>query len=360
MNLTRMNRTPMNRIGVWNTAFLGDAILTLPLIQTLKAAYPEAEIHFWVRRGLEELFSAQPELAAVHGFDKRGSQRGLKGACNLGCELSRQEYDLWISAHTSFRSALVARGSGAGIRIGYQAPWFNRLCYTHTVDREFQHKEEIERLLALLGPLGVETVLDWPKLSLPEAAQGRAAGLWGELGLGQDGRRVLGMHPGSVWATKRWPIDYFKRVAGLAVKHNVDVLVFAGPGEEELAQMVIGGVPEFGLQGGEGRAMVAPSLSLSELAVCIGKVDCYLSNDSGPMHLAWCQRVPLVALFGPTDRGLGFYPRGESTRVLEQSMECRPCGLHGGESCPKGHHACMRDILPETVWSAVAEMIGRG
>jgi heptosyltransferase-2 len=355
-----MNLTRMKKIGVWNTAFLGDAILTLPLIQTLKAAYPEAEIHFWVRRGLEELFSAQPELAAVHGFDKRGSQRGLAGACNLGCELSRQGYDLWISAHTSLRSALVARGSGARMRIGYNAPWFNRLCYTHTVDRGFQSKEEIERLLGLLHPLAVETMLDWPELSLPEASLERAAELWREWGLGQKGRRVLGVHPGSVWATKRWPVDYFKRIAGLAVEHGVDVLVFAGPGEEELAQMVVGGVSEFGAQGEGSRATVAPGLSLSELAACIGNVDCYLSNDSGPMHLAWCQRVPLVALFGPTDRGLGFYPRGESTRVLEQAMECRPCGLHGGESCPKGHHACMRDISPEAAWSAVAEMIGRG
>ena len=352
-----MNRTRMNRIGVWNTAFLGDAILTLPLIRTLKAAYPEADIHFWVRRGLEELFSAQPELAAVHGFDKRGKQRGLGGAYAMGRELSRQGYDLWISAHASLRSALVARGSGAGMRIGYRAPWFNRLCYTHTVDRGFRRREEIERLLALLHPLEIVTELKWPELSLPEAALDKAAALWRERGLGQEGRRVLGMHPGSVWATKRWPIEYFNRVAVLAAGHDVDVLVFSGPGEEELAEMAAAGVSKLGAQGG---AVVARGLSLPELAACIGKVDCYLSNDSGPMHLAWPQRVPLVALFGPTDRGLGFYPRGERTRVLEQPMDCRPCGLHGGESCPNGSHACMRDILPETVWSVVAEMVGKG
>lgn len=69
------------------------------------------------------------------------------------------------------------------------------------------------------------------------------------------------------------------------------------------------------------------------------------------MHLAWVQRTNTVALFGPTVRELGFFPRGEHTKVMEvQGLDCRPCGLHGPKKCPKGHFKCMVDLTPDKVW----------
>ncbi len=95
-------------------------------------------------------------------------------------------------------------------------------------------------------------------------------------------------------------------------------------------------------------------LSLPVLAACLGRLACYLTNDSGPMHLAWAQRTPVVALFGPTVRAHGFYPRGEGATVFETPEPCRPCGLHGHDSCPLGHHRCMTAITPDLVWPDVA------
>ena len=71
------------------------------------------------------------------------------------------------------------------------------------------------------------------------------------------------------------------------------------------------------------------------------------------MHLAWAQRVPVTALFGPTVRELGFAPRGEMSSVMEADVPCRPCGLHGHKACPKGHFDCMKNIDPEAVWRDV-------
>ena len=85
------------RIAVWNTAFLGDSVLTLPLIRVLKAAYPDAEIDFYVRGGLASLYEAQPELARVFNCDKRGKEKGLAAMLRQGREIRERGYaDKWI------------------------------------------------------------------------------------------------------------------------------------------------------------------------------------------------------------------------------------------------------------------------
>ena len=337
------------KIGVWNTAFLGDAVLTLPLLHTLAEGYPGAELHFYVRGGLEGLFAAQPELAGVHGFSKRGPQKGFAGAYAMGHAVAREHFDLWISAHTSLRSGLVARWSSVSRRIGYNRPWFNAFFYTHTVDRAFGRMDEIERLLRLAEPLGLAPVAT-PNLVLPAEAHAKAAAFFDTLGDGP----ILGVHPGSTWPTKQWPEEHFAEVARRAAADGATVLVFGGPGEEDVAGRVTAGAdaPERVID-------ISGRLSLPELAAYLDRLDCYLTNDSGPMHLAWVQGTPVTALFGPTVRDLGFFPRGEGSSVLERDEACRPCSLHGPNRCPEGHHRCMRELTPDTAYADVARKLAQ-
>lgn len=351
------------KIGVWQTAFLGDAVLTLPLLRALNLRYPEAELHFFVRGGLEGLFAAQQGLRSVTGFYKRGAQKGLGAAWTFGRKLAAEDFDLWISPHASLRSAVVAFATGAPLRIGYASPLYNRMAYTHTVERRFREFAEVERLLRLLLPLGMgmegelaklsatdNEGFPWPELTLPADAELRAA----ELLAGMP-RPLLGLHPGSTWPTKQWPVEYFADVAGRAARAGAGVAIFAGPGEEADAAAVaaLSDAPQ-------GRVFnLAGQPNLPALAACIKRLDAYLTNDSGPMHLAWMQRTPTLALFGPTVRELGFFPRGKSARVLElDGLDCRPCGLHGPRRCPRGHHDCMRRLEPQRVWEQLAPMIG--
>jgi len=351
----------MSKIGVWNTAFLGDAILTLPLLQTLRAAYPGAVIDFWVRKGFGALFTAHPAISNVYEYDKRGRERGIFRSMRLGRSLGRERYALWISAHASLRSALVARWSGAKVRVGYAKPASNAWFYTHIVPRRFPELEEIERLFQLLSPLGLASrnipLSTWPEIVLPAPARDAAEAFLAELGA--NGKRpVLGVHPGSIWGTKRWPPEYFAAIAAMAAREGAHVLVFGGPGEEGTAEDVAARAR--GALSPAAAALVvnlAGRLSLAELAAYIGRLGCCLTNDSGPMHLAWPQRTPVTAVFGPTVRELGFFPRGESATVMELPLPCRPCGLHGPRACPLGHHKCMRDMTPGMVWPDVAAKV---
>ncbi len=349
------NPTQFTTIGVWQTAFLGDSVLTLPLLQTLAKAWPEARIHFFVRRGFAGLYSGVPGLAGVHEFDKRGSRAGLAGAWRHGKELRRMGFDLWVSAHRSLRSAAVALAVGAPVRVGYSTPLFNRLAYTRVVDRRFGQAHEIERLNRLLIPLGVPPEIAaaeaWPRFTPPARSKERAENFWSESGI--DGP-VIGLHPGSVWPTKRWPAAHYARLLDLAVEHGLRVMVLAGPGEEAMAAQVVGEARR-----GRDKAVIdlAGKLSLPDLSAYLAKLSAYVTNDSGPMHLAWAQHVPVVAMFGPTVERFGFFPRGPRSRVLEAPLDCRPCGLHGHRQCPKGHHECMTRIAPEQVWQAVHEVM---
>lgn len=339
------------KIALWQTAFLGDAVLTLPFIKALSSRFPGAEVHLFVRKGVEPLFQAQHELAGVHAFDKRGAQKGMEAAFDFGTALGRQGFDLWISAHTSMRSAVVGMASGISRRIGYDSPWYNRFVYTDTVCRRFDELEEVERLMALGEPLGISGAAPIAGLDLPEAAMEDARNFFSGLG----GRPVLGVHPGSTWETKKWPEHNFSRIIERAVDSGYAVILFGGPGEVELAERVA-------RQSGRQDAVVnmAGRLDLPQLAAYIRMLDLYLTNDSGPMHIAWVQDVPVLALFGPTVRRFGFFPRGENSTVLEApgKLECRPCGLHGGRTCPEKHHRCMTDITVDMVWNEILSKTG--
>lgn len=336
------------RIGIWQTAFLGDAVLTLPLIQAVAARFPAAEVHLFVRAGVEGLFAAQRELTSVRPFAKRGAQKSLLAAGRLGKELALEGFDLWISPHKSLRSALVARAVGAPMRIGYDQPWYNWLAYTHLVPRRFDELDEVERLMQLVLPLEISPTPPKARLDLPEDARARAAEAFADF----PAAPILGIHPGSTWPTKCWPVEHFSAVASTALAAGVSVALFAGPGEEALAARI-----EQDCAGAGFLKNLAGQLPLPVMAAALPHLNAYLTNDSGPMHLAWVQDVPLVALFGPTVRQLGFFPRGENSRVLEMSMDCRPCGLHGHKACPRQHHACMRDITPEAAWQALRPLL---
>lgn len=341
----------MRRIAVWNTAFLGDAVLTLPLAQSLGLRYPDADIDLYVRTGLEPLFAPHPALSAVYGVDKRAARNNPKKFWNAYRDISGRSYDLWISAHRSLRSGLAALASRAPLRIGYDKGVYSRLCYTEVVDRHFGEFDEIERLLLLLGPLGPGPVSDWPEIALDPGAAADAdaffAGLTGP---------VLGLHPGSVWATKRWPAAYFADVGARAAAAGAHVALFAGPGEETIAHAVRERI--LAKISDKGRLHdLSGKLPLPKLAAYLGRLSCYLTNDSGPMHLAWSQRTPVTAIFGPTVRAHGFYPRGAGATVFETAEPCRPCGLHGHTSCPLGHHRCMTEIQPGEVWADIAKKL---
>jgi heptosyltransferase II len=318
---------------VIQTAFLGDVILTTPLLSVLASRHGPVDVI--TTPAAAGLLAGHPAVSTVISYDKRGQDRGWRGLFRLGRELRGRGYTTVYLPHRSLRSASLALWSGAAERIGFaDAP--AALSYTRRVRRS-RIGHEVERLLGLAESIAQEHPP--VSLALSAADQTRASAWLSERGVGS---RFAAIAPGSVWATKRWP--YY---AELVARLDCRAVIVGGPEDAALADSIVAAAP--------GRAVsAAGELTLRESAALISRAAVLVTNDSAPLHLATAVGTPVVALFGPTVPEFGFGPRNPGDVVLGHgSLECRPCSRHGPNRCPLGHHRCMRELSVDDVLKAV-------
>ncbi len=339
------------RVLVLQTSFLGDSLLTLPLLRRLKESLPGARVSVLTLPKNAEVFRGSRWADEVILDDKRGRHAGLGGLRRIAAELRERGFDLAVIPHRSLRSALVARLAGIPRRVGF-ASSAGRFLLTDAVPFAWL-THDLERNLALARPLG--------GAAAPASGEARyvvpppvSAGLAAKLAAAGAGPadRLAGVHPGAAWATKRWlPERYAELCRRLKASGLVPVLV-GGPGDAALGAEIARA---------SGAADLVGKTDLLELKELMGRLSLFVTNDSGPMHLAAAAGVPVVAIFGATTRELGFFPYGAGHQVVEAELACRPCGLHGARACPEGHFLCMRLLTTDRVEAACrAALAGRG
>ncbi|MDX6768138.1 MAG: glycosyltransferase family 9 protein [Elusimicrobiota bacterium] len=340
------DKTPARRVLVVQSAFLGDSLLTVPLLRRLRELLPGTRLSVLTLPGTVEIFKG-PWVDEVLVDDKRGADGGLLGPWRVAARLKAERFDLAVIPHRSLRSALVAKLAGIPRRVGFSTS-AGRFLLTDTVPFTWL-MHDLERNLALLLPLGggaapergESRYLDAPPMTKSLAQRLLDAGV-------DPGARLAGVHPGAAWATKRWlPERYAALCAALRGEGLVPVLV-GGPADAALAK----GIAEAG-----GAADLTGKTDLADLKALMGRLSLFVTNDSGPMHLAAAAGVPVVAVFGATTRELGFFPYGPGHRVVEAELACRPCGLHGGRDCPEGHFLCMKLVTVPQVLAACREAL---
>jgi heptosyltransferase-2 len=336
----------LERILVIQTAYIGDVVLTTPLVRELSRLAPEAEVHVVTTPLSAEIFRHCPYVAGTLPFDKR--RRKLPDLAGLIRHCRRTGYDLSLSVQTSVTSALLALLGGVPERVGFDVQPFT----TRSVPfRERGPEGRSRRILGLLKAVwpGAETTARTELfLSGREREAARRA-----LARAARGTRLVGMAPGSVRATKRWPAGHWSRLLQALAEEGVTPVFVGGAAERDLCRRIIAS------SGTEGAVNLAGRLSLLESAAVIAETELMLSGDSAPMHMACAVGTPVFALFGPTVGEYGFFPTGEADRVFEVDLECRPCSLHGGRRCPLGHHRCMEEIDPGMLADAVAGFLER-
>jgi heptosyltransferase II len=319
---------------VIQTAFLGDVILTTPLLARLAEQFGPVDVV--TTPAAAGLLENHPAVASVISYDKRGRDRGWRGLWRIGSRLRQRRYARIYLPHRSVRSALLAVWSGGKERIGFDdSP--AAMTYTTRIPRA-RHGHEVERLLALAGRRDGAS----PPVTLGFAPSDEAAAeAW--LAANQISSPFVAVAPGSVWATKRWPY-YGELIARL----ESPVVLIGGPDDSKLADAIA--------TASAGRAVsAAGALGLRQSAALIRRATVLVTNDSAPLHLATAVGTPIVAIFGPTVPEFGFAPRriGDLT-IGHEALACRPCSKHGPPTCPLGHHRCMRDLSVDRVLQAVA------
>jgi heptosyltransferase-2 len=339
---------------VIQTSFLGDVVLTTPLIAELAKRGP---VHVVATPGGATLLKGNPDVAALTVYDKRGGSKGLRGLASIAAALRERrlaaerggaERATAYLAQGSVRSAALVTTAGFSARVGFTTS-AGRWLYTKRVAyRDDRH--HAERLWSLAAESDrVTPTADQLRPRLYPTPDDRAA-VDALLSRHADGAPLIALAPASVWATKRWP-HYAELARSLA--SSATIVVIGGKDDGSLAAEIAAAIPN--------RVIDATGrLSLLGSADLIRRCAVLVTNDSAPQHLASAVGTPTVTVFGPTVPEFGFGPLApRSATAGLDGLACRPCDRHGPRQCPLGHWRCMRELTAASVATLVTTIESR-
>lgn len=329
---------------IWiQTSFLGDIILQTAALNYVREQHPSIRQYLITTPLGAKALAGHPALHKIVVFDKRGrSMRKAVQSVKSDLKECGREGTVLLQAHRSVRSSLLASALGF-FTITYDESKFGFLADRRVPRVAVLH--ETQRISLLLEPLGAERAkLFAGRPSLAPAS----TRLSEDLSQRTRGQGLVGIAPGSVWGTKRWPVSHFIPMARILLEETDRTLLILGSQDEQAAAAEM----EEGLRAYAARVInLAGKTSLDDLRGLYPQLDLLVSNDSSPLHYASAFQVPTLAIFGATVPGLGFGPLAPRRIVAEVELACRPCSDHGPQECPLGHFKCMKTLLPERVAS---------
>lgn len=315
--------------------WIGDTVMSLPVLRAIRRAYPKDLLIVLARRGPAAVYRCDESADEV--IVRAGFLRDILTLRGLRAE------EIWLLPN-SFRSGLLAFLSGSRERIGYATDRRGALL-THALAPRPPTHHQLRDYDRLLESRGIAPDLSPPRLGVPsEAARGALRAL-SEAGIAEGAPLVL-LAPGAAFGpTKRWAPERYARLADLLSERGFACAAVIGPGETSLARQVTSRA-RYPLP------VLGEDLDPAALAALLSRARLVVANDSGPMHLAAAVGAPVVAFFGPTDPGRTS-PTGSSSRALDRYVFCSPCYL---KKCPYGHE-CMKEISVEDALAAVESLL---
>lgn len=337
------------KILVIQTAFLGDVILALPMVQTIRNHLPESIINFLCIPSTENVLANHPAINKIIPYDKKGGDK-LDKFIEVLSEIREEEYDIVISPHRYSRSALLTYYSEAKVRIGFDK---NSLSFLLTAKAKYvKDKHEILRNLELVKLIpGIEYFED--KISLkPELYPSQQNIEKVDKLLMLHHSNLISFAPCSRWFTKQLPEEKSIEIIHKLLLHGYNIALVGGENDTTYCREVELKVNDDSLLNFCGK------LTPLESYAVITKSKGLITVDSAVQHLGAASGKPTVLIYGSTDRSFGFYPLTSENRIIEiGSLECRPCTDHGRDKCPLGHFKCMRDLSAEAIVEALEEMV---
>lgn len=329
------------RILVMRLRYLGDLILVTPAVEMLKKRYPGAEIYFAAERPYADVLEGNPNLSGVIGLTRDGW-----GTIGAVARIRGMDFIAAIDLFYNPRSALLLYLSGIPVRIG-GARRFRRRFYTHVFSVSSGTRSAVMHHAEAMRIFDVEPKESLPRIYLsPREEEAARDFLKRTLGSFGSGRKLIAMHPGGTWPSKRWAPESFARLAVLARERlDAEIAVITGPGEEDIVREVETG------SGGAAKAL--PFQSLRSVAVVLASCSAVVANDGGILHMAVALGRPTVGVFGPTEPDIWFPYEGKGPFALvTRGAECAPCHKH---RCEDVH--CLADIGADEVFGRLEEVL---
>lgn len=337
------------RILIIKLRAIGDVILTTPVIDNLRAAYPEAEINLLTERPCYPIVKNHPHLNEVISLNRTYLQ-ALPWYQVLGENwaflrmLRSKRYDIVFDLFGNPRSALLAFATRAAVRVGYSFRG-RRYAYTVVVPSRADRVHEVLFHLDALKAVGIPIRSTKLSVDIDDISAFFASTFWERNRL--EDKRVVGINASGGWYTKRWPLKAFAQLGDrLATDFGLRILLFWGPGERQDVQEIANLMQQ--------PAVLAPQSDLNQLSALLARLDLLISNDSGPMHLAAAVGTPVLGIYGPTRPELqGPWGNGHQV-VRKDDLPCIGCN---GTTCKITTHACMQELSVDAVYDKAARML---
>lgn len=350
------------KILIIRLSAIGDVLRALPVLRTIKHNFPRSHIAWAVEEPAQDLLLHHPDVNEVITVPKANWLKLLKAGniLHLSSELSsfvrelkKKKFDLAIDFHGLLKSGLISYLSGAPVRVSLTRAFtkeFNFLFNNCRFPLEAGSISRIERNLMLLEKMGLKVIDDYPVIPITDHDRSEIKDYFRQIRIDQ-GRLLVAIHPGTSPKTlyKRWDPHRYAIVADQLIQDYAAQIIFTWGGRElDTVNEIIGKMKH--------RAHIAcETRSLGQLAEIFRHCDLYIGGDTGPMHLAAFMKVPVVAIFGPTDFIVNAPYKKTKHIIIRKEIECSPCRVR---DCKK--RDCMKAIQDDDVIQAARLILNAG
>ena len=330
------------KILIIQTAFIGDAILTLPMIQKLKDINPETVIDVVAIPSTKEIFQASASVNNIYVLDKRGAHKSILKLRKFARELAGNNYSKLYSPHRSLRTSLLVMMTGVKETYGFSTSEF-KYVYKHII-KYSPDNHEVQRNLDLIG-----FEYDDNSWRIPPEINSGYSNAVKEVTAAAGSRKIAAVAPGSIWTTKKYPADYYLQIIRYLINLGYYVVLLGGGADKKECAGLLAG-QEDSVYNAAGELKFVESVALlerSELLIC---------NDSAPAHLGQAAKIKTLVLYCSTVPEFGFAPYLKGSEYLSLGgLKCKPCGIHGHMKCPIETFDCGVKLIPDLVISKLKE-----
>ncbi|MCG3115698.1 MAG: lipopolysaccharide heptosyltransferase II [Candidatus Manganitrophus sp. SA1] len=328
--------------------WIGDAVMAIPTLSALRARFPESRITLLAKPPVAALFEHHPAIDRLLVYESPGRHAGFAGLWRLVRSIREGRFDLAFLLQNAFEAALITAAAGIPERVGYAADG-RRFLLTKSLDKKSAPFHQREAYLHLMSSVGSASEFERrPFLVISEKEKQSASDLLLAEGIARW-EQVIGINPGAAYgASKRWDPARFAAAADrLAERHSAGVVIFGGPAEIAISEEVRRNMKHPAV-------VMAGKTTVRMMMALLSRCRLFITNDSGPMHIASALGVSVVAVFGPTNPD-ATSPAGADDLVVRNKVDCAPC-TH--RECPIDHR-CMTGVSVDAVVEAAERQMAR-
>ena len=358
MDITRpIHSQDIKSFLLWMPNWIGDVVLTLPVVQSLRRAYPKARIFVVAKSPSDELLLGHPAIDTVLTLPS-GPENGFWQRVGFACKLKKYNIDVGVVFPNSFGSAFLLCLTGAKCRLGYNTE-ARDILLTHPVTTTSLLKKtqyRIEYYFKILSSLKLDTPDHNFAALTPQEGDDKMREVLLNMGLDED-QEFITLHPGTSKVERGWHAERFGILCQKLIKEDGKLVVLLGTTKE---QELLNRIRNFGKPE---TIKIIPAINLRVLTELISKSQMFIGNDSGMMHLASMVGVPVLGIYGPgSPETTGPYMDPDKQEMVTRNFDCSPCRQKFFKECkpsPLYKPYCLEDITVKDVHDGVRRLLKR-